>query len=113
MASCSPATTSYTSIQSGAIKVRPLTTVFTPPEGCGAVIQSYACGPPDMTYVFGFYGGAYSPGICPVGYTIGCEPWRSEARSRFSNVISALTSGSPDWPFLPTAGETDMMCVPS
>lgn len=61
--------------------VRPLTTIWTPPADCPAIVQfqptvkpedapiAHRCAPPDYQSVWQ-HGGEYSPGVCFSGYTI-------------------------------------------
>ncbi|KAK0702811.1 hypothetical protein B0H67DRAFT_687924 [Lasiosphaeris hirsuta] len=67
-----------------AIPQIPLTTVWTPPPDCSSIVeiwgivgftaQPQSCGPPYLLdaganeYDYGYY----SPGICPLDYTVGC-----------------------------------------
>ena len=78
----------------------PLTTIWTPPEGCDKIVTFQANGARDgcapRYYEEVWYNqGYYSPGICPSGYTVGC-------------MATGLTMN-----FEPIkAGETAAICVP-
>ncbi|KAL6401765.1 hypothetical protein AUP68_14219 [Ilyonectria robusta] len=85
----------------GEFDIVPLTTVWSPPDGCPSIVTfggfatiTLSCYPPDyesLWYNYGFY----SPGICPSGYTSGCTP----------------TDTDYGGPIRPT--ETAAVCVPS
>lgn len=60
--------------------VVPLTTVWTAPNDCPTIVPHgreeewyETCAPPNYEAVF-VNDGYYSPGVCPSGYTVGCQP---------------------------------------
>ncbi|KAL1852753.1 hypothetical protein Daus18300_012084 [Diaporthe australafricana] len=60
----------------------PLTTVFTTPDFCASLywtdtltppLSSLVCMPPKFHSLYDYSFGFYSPGICPTGYSKGCD----------------------------------------
>ncbi|KAK7923571.1 hypothetical protein PG985_007642 [Apiospora marii] len=91
----------------------PLTTVFHTPEFCGPdrwtdigthPLSSSICMPPNFMNYYGNRGGMYSPGICPDGYTEGCD---------FPTALPAMENGTPLYGGPLLAGETARICCPT
>ncbi|KKY39635.1 hypothetical protein UCDDA912_g00339 [Diaporthe ampelina] len=71
----------------------PLTTVFTTPDFCASLywtdtatppLSSLVCMPPKFHVLYDYSFGFYSPGICPTGYSKGCD---------FPNAIARTDDG--------------------
>jgi len=89
--------------------VQPLTTVFTAPAACEYPFPSSFSGPASCVpenWVSAAQAplGYYSPGICPAGYTVGCDAWTSLRISYFE--MSGVST------YLPSDGETAKLCIP-
>ncbi|KAK6820648.1 hypothetical protein PG995_003700 [Apiospora arundinis] len=91
----------------------PLTTIFTTPDFCAPfrwshtdvpALSSSICMPPDFNKYHDYKYGFYSPGICPMGYTVGCP---------FPTKLAGKTNGTPFFGGPLIASETAQICCPT
>ncbi|KAI3399599.1 hypothetical protein diail_6238 [Diaporthe ilicicola] len=108
-------TTSDSDIVSGYHGAGPLTTVFTTPDFCASLywtdtltppLSSVVCMPPKFHSLYDYSFGFYSPGICPTGYSKGCD--FPVDRARVEDDGGAIYFGGPV-----LEGETVRVCCPN
>lgn len=84
-----------------------LTTVFTPCYSTMKTSHTSGCTPFNFLWNVEYHE-IYSPGICPEGYTVGCEAWTT-----YFTVGDDYFTHMTAYPWLvPEADETVMKCVP-
>ncbi|KAJ0119029.1 hypothetical protein J7T55_013264 [Diaporthe amygdali] len=107
-------TTSDSDTVSGFHGAGPLTTVFTTPDFCASLywtdtvtppLSSLVCMPPKFHSLYDYSFGFYSPGICPTGYSKGCD--FPVDRARTDDLGEVYYGGAV------LKGETVRVCCPT